>query len=287
VELDGRGAPCTALASLLEAQLGALAPELAAVLELLAVGEPLDVTMVAGLTDREALEDAVALRLATVDGQAVRLAHPMYGESVLTRAGPLRARRRRGQIVEALMSAEPDGGEVLRLAVLALDSDRPPDPKLLAAGARAAVALADHPLAERLARAACDVGAGFDARLLLAMVLSFQFKNDVVERELARAERAAVTEEDRVRLVLCRYFHRWGVEDMDGIEALLSAAEGSPPRGEECSPCAGSISLATTGSPRAPRPPDRCSPIRPRSRKPRSSPAGRSSSPARYRDGRA
>jgi hypothetical protein len=85
-----------ALAALLEAQLGALAPELAAVLELLAVGEPLDVAMVAGLTDREALEDAVALRLVTVDGQAVRLAHPLYGESVLTRAGPLRALRSGG-----------------------------------------------------------------------------------------------------------------------------------------------------------------------------------------------
>lgn len=82
--------------------------------------------------------------------------------------GELRARCLRGGIATALAATGARrGDDTLRRAVLALDSDLPPAPVLLAAAAQSAIALADLALAERLARAAAAAGGGFVPRLTL------------------------------------------------------------------------------------------------------------------------
>lgn len=222
-----------ALTMLLDAQLGALPADVATVLELLAVGEPLDARILADLAGAGAVDEAAARGLVSVSvdgaGASARLAHPLYGEALLGAGGALRARRRRGQLVDALLEAEPDGGDVLRLAVLALDSDLPPDPKLLARGAKAAADFADLALAERLARAACDAGAGFETRLMLANLMAWQFRRTDADHQFALAAEEALTEADRVRLAFCRWIDLWIGEHTVEADAVVSdAARESP-----------------------------------------------------------
>src|SRR5579863_8104630 len=72
------------LVELVAARLAGLAPGTVAVIELLAVGEPLGVQVLERITDPASLEDAEAQGLVQVhqDGRRIeaRLAHPVYGE---------------------------------------------------------------------------------------------------------------------------------------------------------------------------------------------------------------
>jgi hypothetical protein len=100
----------------------------------------------------------------------------------------------RGRLVEVLTGVQ----DLLRHAVLAVDSDLPPDPGLFLAAAYRATLLTDLVLAERLARAARDGGAGCEAQLLLAFLMSFQLRGEEAEREFATA--AALADSDPLRL---------------------------------------------------------------------------------------
>lgn len=220
---DGAPQLGSALMTLLGRELDHIPPEILDVLELLAVGEPLGLPLLSVLSDSAALEDATSRGLVAIaDGQA-RLAHPLYGEAALSRAGPLRARRRRGELVDALLAAEPEGGDVLRLAVLALDSDRPPDSKLLAAAARIAAGFADIPLAARLGRAACAAGAGFETRLMLAVLLAWQYSSDAADEHFIQVECEAATEDDRLRLAFARWAHYVIIGRVFDGDAVLTA----------------------------------------------------------------
>lgn len=70
-------------------------PAVGAVLDVLAVAEPLPEQILADVTDFGAVEDAHALGLISVDQNGrhpVRLAHLLYGEGRRARATPLRLR---------------------------------------------------------------------------------------------------------------------------------------------------------------------------------------------------
>jgi hypothetical protein len=161
------------LVELVEARIRGLSEPVRDVVDVLALNEPLGVTVLAELTDVAAVEQAETRGLVSVERAGrrlqARLAHPLYGEVRRARTGQLRGRRLRGQIATALTcTGARRADDTLRRAVLTLDSDLPPDPQLLTAAARCAVQFFDLPLAERLARAAVDAGGGFDARLTLA-----------------------------------------------------------------------------------------------------------------------
>ena len=75
----------------------------------------------------------------------------------------------RTELVERLGAAPPrDVVDLLRLAVLALDSDRPQPTAELVKAAQEALRLGDLELSERLGRAALKREAGLPARLTLA-----------------------------------------------------------------------------------------------------------------------
>lgn len=220
----------SALTTLLEEHIGELAPEFAAVLELLAVGEPLEIPLLVEVAGAAPVEECLVRGLVTVtEGAAsqARLAHPLYGEVLLARVGTLRVRRRRGQLLDALVDTERTGADVLRLAVLAVDSDHPPDAKLLAAGAVVASEFEDLPLAERLIGAACAAGAGFEARLMHALLKTWQFRPGA-QVEYAHAGELVRTESDHVRLILCRALDLSVTGRGDEVSAMLDAAAGSP-----------------------------------------------------------
>lgn len=167
------------LTSLLESQMGALASGVQDVLDLVALAEPVALMTLAALTSPDDLEQAEQRGLIRVDGAVGRLAHPLYGEVRRATMGTLRARRLRGRVAEAL-DADPDP---IPRAVLALDSDLPPDPTLFLRAAERATRLYDLPLAERLSRAAAETGDPV-ARLVHAAALSWLSRGEEAEEEL-------------------------------------------------------------------------------------------------------
>lgn len=160
------------LVELIAARLGGLAPETVAVIELLAIGEPLGLPVLEKLTDPRGLEDAEAQGLVQVhqDGRRAeaRLAHPVYGE-VLRQSLP-RSRQRR-MLATMAVAIEATGArrreDLLRLGRWRLEAGGLSDPELLTRAARRAQEMFDLDLSARLAQAALDAGGGADAGLAL------------------------------------------------------------------------------------------------------------------------
>lgn len=177
------------LRELVTVRMGELSDPVRDVVDLLALGEPLEVTVLERLTSSGAVEETEERGLAAVElhGRRLhaRLSHPLYGEARRTTIGLLRARRLRGHLVTALTdTGARRGDDVLRKAFLLLDSDLKQDPQLLTAAARSASELGDLPLAERLARAAVEGGGGFDSRLQLAYTLTWLDRGANADHEL-------------------------------------------------------------------------------------------------------
>lgn len=226
------------LAELVRSRMGRLAPPVLDVVDLLALGEPLGVPLLAGMTTAESVELAESRELVTVrqDGRRLqaRLAHPLYRELRRTDMGLLRARRLRGRLASALAAT---GGrrrdDTLRRAVLSLESDLEPDPELLTEAAGRAAHLLDMALTERLARRALAAGAGFDARALLAFALAWLSRGAEAEAEFAALAWLARTDEQRTRMAIQRVGNLLGtlrrpaeaLSVLNGIEAAVRGAE--------------------------------------------------------------
>jgi hypothetical protein len=143
--VERRAVVAPALIELIESRIGALPPAIGAVIDALAVGEPIELGPLARITDPAAVEEADARGLITLDHQVdggveVRIAHPLYGEVRRERAPATRLRRLRGLVAKELAAGDDraDMRIILRRATLMLDSDLDPDPQLLLAGARTA-----------------------------------------------------------------------------------------------------------------------------------------------------
>jgi DNA-binding CsgD family transcriptional regulator len=161
------------LTELVESGLGRLSAGERTVLEVVALGEPLEAWVVARVVDESALEKAERKSLLAVSReerrQVVRLAHPLHGEVVRGQIPTMRAaevRRRLAQAVE--QTGARRRGDVLRVAVWRLDADGGGPADLLLRGARDAQGMGELLLAERLARASVRAGGGVQAGLALA-----------------------------------------------------------------------------------------------------------------------
>ena len=84
--------------------------------------------------------------------------------------------------------------------------------ELLLSGAIAARARHDHALTERLARAAIDEGAGFDARFLAAEAAHVEGRPDQADHELAALAAHATTDTERARLAILRFDNTYLLE---------------------------------------------------------------------------
>ena len=189
-QLRGRAAITSELASLLESRIDALPEEILHALSLLTFCEPIDIEVLSELAGEEAIEEAERRGLVKVadDGAdlTVQFVHPLFGEVIRRRLGRASARRLRGQLVGALRSRPlTTATDRIRLAELALDSDKNGDLDLFATAAADATLLADHPLGERFARAAVERGGGLRAAELLARTLLWQGRPDEAEAALA------------------------------------------------------------------------------------------------------
>jgi DNA-binding CsgD family transcriptional regulator len=167
----GERSASPSLVELVELQMGAVPDELRDVVDLVALAEPVDRTLLATLTNSQSIEAAEERRLITVTSKtgAVCVGHPLYAEIRLGRCSPSRLKRLRGRVAEAMARTEPT--DPLRLGLLWLESDLPPDPAILCPAADIAATRLDLGLAERLARTAVDADAGPAQLLQLAYIL--------------------------------------------------------------------------------------------------------------------
>ena len=218
-----------ALGELVAEQIGVLTEAQGRVMELLAFGEPLGLDQLNRLAEPGAVEQVAQRGLAAVRREGgrweVRVGHPLYAEAVRARVSPPRARRLRGELSE-FFAAGRRAGDGLRCAVLGLDSDTRPDPEALVRAAERAVSLTDYNLGERLFRAACDAGSGFEAQLGLSSVLAWVVRTQEADAALAAALASAATDAERLRAALFHamllFFHH---EDVDSAQRVLDAAQ--------------------------------------------------------------
>lgn len=223
--------PSERLGELVEARLGILDLRETALLELVAVGEPLDMGIVETLSDAavaEALERKALVSIDMTGGPLkLRLAHPLYGDVLRTRMPRLRLMRMAGALARTVEASGPcRGDDVLRVGCWYLLAGGG-DPDVLLRAARQARARFDAGLAERLARAAHQAGAGFDAALLAAQMAVRQGRGEAAEAELAALAEIAPDDDRRRAVAITRvencfwYRCRW-----DDTRRLAEEAKG-------------------------------------------------------------
>ena len=188
---DGEPELSRSLAELLEARISQVPSSVRDVLDALALAEPMETHLLEAITDPDAVAEAESLGLINVDlsrqRASARLAHPLLGE--VCRNGSPQMRRLRGRIATELAGeGSTDPRDLVRLAVLTMESDLAPDPDLVLAATSAAMQLGDLRLAEMLAIRAVAAGGGLPAKIIQAMAITWQERGadaEVILAELA------------------------------------------------------------------------------------------------------
>ncbi len=225
------------LTGLIESRIGDLPAAVGDVVDLLAVGEPIELATLSRLTEPGAVEDADVRGLITAekagDGIEVRVAHPMYGEVRRRRAAPLRLRRLRGLVARELAAGDDrdDLRVVVRRAALTLDSDLAPDAELLIRAAHGAVWLADLALAERLAEAAAKAGGGEEPSLIRAHALSWLGRGEEAEVVFAGIRADELADRARARFAFLRASNAlWALGDLMRAKMIIDEAQRDVPQ---------------------------------------------------------
>jgi DNA-binding CsgD family transcriptional regulator len=202
--LTGKLPLSSRLVEIVEGRLAALSDRDRDALEVLALGEPLELDLFQGLkpdVDIEALEKRGMLRIEQ-DGRRLllRLDHPLHGEVLRSKLSALGMRRSARALAEA---AERTGAhrrtDILRTATWRLQGGGPFNPELMLGAAFIAKQRGDLTLTERLARSAIDAGAGFDAKLLLGQLWQ-QGRAAEAEQQLRALIPLAKTDSERALL---------------------------------------------------------------------------------------
>jgi hypothetical protein len=207
--LEGALSPTVRLVELVVLRLGDLSVAERTVVELLALGEPLGPAELARLADPHAV-DAVedkGLITSTTQGSRIEigLAHPIYGDVVRASVSALRERAVSpllADVIEAVGARRQ--ADRLKVATLRLVGGGG-RAEVLVSGAMVARARHEYSLIERLARAAIDVGAGFEARFVAAEAAHFQGRSDQAEQELAAPAAQATSDAEKARVALLRF----------------------------------------------------------------------------------
>jgi DNA-binding CsgD family transcriptional regulator len=208
------------LVELIESRIGSLPASVGDVVDVLTVGEPIDLAVLTRITDAAAIEEAETRGLISLepagDGIEVRVTHPLYGEVRRRRAPHSRLRRLRGVVAtELATSTRPDDVRgTVRRATLTLDSDLPPDAELLVRAAYGAVWLGDLALADRLADAATKAGAGPEPKFVRAHALSWLGHGEEAAAVLDGIDTSQLTDEELARFAFLKSSNLlWALRD--------------------------------------------------------------------------
>lgn len=173
-------------------------------LETLAMAQPLPMDF--RPTDTSAhqvaeLEDMGLIAATSEQGAlVVRLAHPLFGEAILARTGPLRRREvavRACAALEHLSEHDPD--RELRIAALCVEHDLPLTSQQAVSAAQRALHALDPVLAERLVGRVDEPT--WASQFVLGAALAVRGQIVDADRELSRAMELATTDEQRARAV--------------------------------------------------------------------------------------
>jgi DNA-binding CsgD family transcriptional regulator/tetratricopeptide (TPR) repeat protein len=188
------------LVELVESHTGGLPEGTRAVLEHLALGEPLPLAVLDRIATPADIDDAARRELIDVaaDPQraTVRLSHPLYGEVLRSRLSGLRTRSLAADLVRAFATTPlRRADDVVRFASWSLDAGLPAPPDLLARAVRHALEAGDHWAAERFAAAAVTArrpgtGATVDEHAAAVMTLA-----DAIRRQRRYADSLAVLDQ--------------------------------------------------------------------------------------------
>jgi DNA-binding NarL/FixJ family response regulator len=217
------------LTELVATRLSGLPPATLGVLELVAVGAPLEVGL---LHSAETAELEVLERRSLIERSEDRrrryvdVAHPLHGEVI--RAGLTRTH------VEAIRlrladAVQRDGarrrGDVLRVATWRLECGAEGDSDLFVRAAEQALAMLDWALAERLALAALTDGA-FRPRLALARARAGAGRAVDAEELLGALEAEASADGERLAVAIARASNLfWGLDRTSDADGALRRAE--------------------------------------------------------------
>ncbi|AZG44461.1 Transcriptional regulatory protein LiaR [Gordonia insulae] len=220
-QLRGPTAVPSGLVDLVDSRIERAGGDVMDVLRLLALCEPLDLDTLVALSDAEAVDAAEYSDLVRIarDGTTinVRFSHPVYGDVIRRRIGIAAGRTLRARLVSVLRDLPVDTAAArIRLAQLCVDGDQDLEPKLLISAAKDAVALANLPLGERLAKAANDRGGGLAAAELLSRALLWQGRPVEADEALATFD---PDELDELELAV------WGIPRMSLLFWSLGEAE--------------------------------------------------------------
>jgi DNA-binding CsgD family transcriptional regulator len=238
--LEGRLPDTTRLLDLVEQRVGQLSAEARSVVELLALCQPLELGYLEATIPAAVLESLERAGLVTiaVDGQEVRLAHPVYGRVV--RAAMPRSRARAILLAQAdrLEAANPvPGPAALRIATWRLDAGGRPDPAVLLRGAHLARYAHDFRVVRRLIEAVPGEQLDAAGALLLGEALYELGDFDAADRILARGQQLPGSEHVALRLAVTRAKNaQWGLcepEEALAINAAARAVITSAPLAEE------------------------------------------------------
>ncbi len=221
--------PTARLVELVALRLGDLTVSERTVLEILTVGEPLEQAELARLADPASIDalEQNGLITSRPDGRRllVWLAHPVYGDVVRVGMSAIHEQRIARSLAEVIEAAgAPSQKETLRLASLRLTGGGG-SAQLLLGGAIAARTRHDHFLAERLARAAMEEGAGFAARYVAAEAAHHLGRPEQAENELASLAIDAVTDSERARVALLRFDNAFFLRGRAEVRLLDDVAE--------------------------------------------------------------
>jgi DNA-binding CsgD family transcriptional regulator len=204
--------PTDRLVELVEARLEGLTSEERELLEVVAYGEPLgaaELEWLSSVSVAETLERKALLRTSTYRSRLhIRLGHPIYGEVLRDRMPGLRARAIARALAEAVEATGARRREdLLRIATWRLTGGGA-EPELMYKAAVEARWRYDFALAEQLARAAMDEGAGFQATVLAAQLASLQGRSEQADAELWALEQQTQTAAEQGLVALIRLDNR-------------------------------------------------------------------------------
>jgi DNA-binding CsgD family transcriptional regulator len=213
--VDGRWAwtgvrqPSTGLVDAVRSRLAAIGEVGVEAGDLLAMGEPVPVTVLVQLTGPEAVEVLEAAGVVQVDEDgAVRFAHPLYGEVIAAALGVARRRRLWAALADALEPSASTATDLLRVARWRLGSGGRWPAERWVQAAEAADRSFDPDLAGALARRAVEEGGGWRASMVLVSALHAAKDDDGALRVLSEIEGEAADDDQRREHALALYLSR-------------------------------------------------------------------------------
>ncbi|OBK73803.1 AAA family ATPase [Mycobacterium sp. 1274761.0] len=201
----------------------ALPAEAQAVLEVLAVADPMPLTDMTALAGEGAVQAAVSADVVHVAHDVARATHPLYADAIRAQLSDADLQARRAALYELMSAREPhDVVDRLRLAVLALDSDNSQPVSDVVAAAADALRLGDLPLSERLGEAVLARDPDLDARLTLAQALAWQGRGREADEVLAAVDPAGLSDTELMAWALPRAANQfWMLSEPERATAFL------------------------------------------------------------------